>query len=74
MAVVEIPKDRLEPETLRRLIEEYVSREGTDYGQRDYSLDQKIADVMKQIDGGEAVIVYDPDSESCNIVTREQLQ
>lgn len=72
MSAVEIPKDRLEPETLRRIIEEYVSREGTDYGEHEYSLDQKIAHVMKQLDRGAVLIVFDSETESCNIITKEQ--
>ena len=74
MSFVEIPKDRLAPETLRRLLEEYVSREGTDYGEHTYDLEQKISNVMKQIDRGEALIVFDHESETCNIVTKEQLR
>ena len=73
MSAVEIPRDRLEPATLRRLIEEYVSREGTDYGEHVYDLDQKIAHVMKQLESGGAVIVFDSETESCNIITKEQM-
>ncbi len=74
MSYVEIPTDRLNPETLRSLLEEYVSREGTDYGERTFDLDQKISHVMKQLEKGEALIVFDPDTESCNIVTKDQLR
>lgn len=74
MSAVEIPKERLEPETLRRLVEEFVSREGTDYGMREYSLEEKIGHVMKQLDRGDARIVFDPETESCNIITREALR
>lgn len=69
---VEIPKDRLDPETLRALLEEFVSREGTDYGMQEYSLEQKIAHVTRQIERGEALIVFDPESQTCNIITKEQ--
>ncbi len=69
---IEVPKERLDPATLRRLIEEYVSREGTDYG-AEYSMDQKISHVMQQLDTGRAVIVFDPESESVNIITKDQL-
>ncbi len=69
---VVVPKERLPAETLRRLIEEFVSREGTDYG-AEYSLDQKISHVQKQLDSGAALIVFDPESESVNIVTKERL-
>jgi uncharacterized protein YheU (UPF0270 family) len=74
MSFVEIPKDRLDPETLRRLLEEFVSREGTDYGEQTFDLEQKISHVTKQIEEGEALIVFDPDTETCNIVTKEQLR
>jgi len=70
MACVEIPRDQLDPETYRRLLEEFVSREGTDYGHSEFSLDQKIAKVSSQIDRGEAFIVFDPETESCNIVSK----
>ncbi len=70
---MQIPKDQLDPETLRRLVEEYVSREGTDYGEREYTLEEKIAGVMRQLDQREAVIVFDPESETCNIIAAEQL-
>tara|TARA_R110002096_G_scaffold433887_5_gene654015 strand:- start:156772 stop:156996 length:225 start_codon:yes stop_codon:yes gene_type:complete len=74
MSFVEIPKDRLDPATLRRLLEEFVSREGTDYGEQTFDLDQKISHVERQIDKGEASIVYDPETETCNIVTKDQLR
>ncbi len=70
---MQIPKDQLDPETLRRLVEEYVSREGTDYGEREYTLEEKIAAVMHELDRREAVIVFDPETETCNIIRAEQL-
>ena len=70
---MQIPKDQLDPATLRRLVEEYVSREGTDYGEREYTLEEKIAGVMRQLDRREAAIVFDPESETCNIIMAEQL-
>jgi uncharacterized protein YheU (UPF0270 family) len=73
MSAVVIPKDRLDPSTLRRLIEEYVSREGTDYGDQVYSLEQKVAHVMQQLARGTALIVFDTENESCNIVQKEQM-
>jgi uncharacterized protein YheU (UPF0270 family) len=67
---VEIPHDRLEPETLQSLVEDFITREGTDYGEREISLDTKIKQVMGQLKRREAVIVFDPASESCNIVRK----
>ena len=65
---VEVPHDQLSPETLRQLIESYVNREGTDYGLRERTLEQKVADVLRQLENGEAVIVFDAEGESINIV------
>jgi len=47
-----------------------VLREGTDYGDRERSFDSKIADVMLQLERGEAEIVFDPNTETVGIVPR----
>ena len=67
---VEVPHGELAPATLRAVIESFVLREGTDYGSQDASLDRKVADVMHQLERREAVIVYDPVSDSVDIVVR----
>ncbi len=65
---MEIPYQKLEPEILRAVIVEFVTREGTDYGDRVFSLDEKVAAVQRQLDDGTARIVFDPETESCNVV------
>ena len=65
---VEIPPRDLSDEALRGVIESFVLREGTDYGQRDYSLEEKIAAVTRQLERGEAVIVFDPETGTVSIV------
>jgi uncharacterized protein YheU (UPF0270 family) len=45
-----------------------VLREGTEYGERDVSLDQKVAQVERQLQRGEAQIVFDPESQTIDIV------
>jgi uncharacterized protein YheU (UPF0270 family) len=65
---VEIPHERLSAATLEQVIESFVNREGTDYGLRERSLEQKVRDVTRQLENGEAVIVFDPEDESLNIV------
>jgi len=64
-----IPHTELAADTLRAVIESFVLREGTDYGQHEYSLEQKVAHVLRQLERGEARIMFDPDSESVAIVT-----
>lgn len=64
---VEVQKSDLKEETLRALIESYVLQEGTDYGQVDYSLEEKTHMVLKQIERKKAWIIYDFKSEHCFI-------
>ena len=64
---MEIPHRELSEEALRGVVESFVLREGTDYGPREYSLEEKIAAVIRQLDRGEAVIVFDPDTETVSI-------
>lgn len=65
---VTVPADTLAPDVLRRVVESFVLREGTEYGAHDVSLEDKVADVLRQLDRGEAEIVFDPASESVDIV------
>ena len=65
---VEIPHRDLSEAALRGVVESFVLREGTDYGQRDYSLEEKIAAVMRQLDRGEARIVFEPETGTVSIV------
>jgi len=65
-----IPHHMLSPETLHGVIEAFITREGTDYGEHDISLATKVLQVRKQLDEGTAVIVYDQESESCTLQPR----
>jgi uncharacterized protein YheU (UPF0270 family) len=66
---IEIPHTELSADALRGVAESFVLREGTDYGEKDFSLDQKVAHVIRQLERGEAQILFDPNSESLDIVT-----
>jgi uncharacterized protein len=65
---VPIPYGELSSDALRGVIESFVLREGTDYGERDYSLEQKVAHVVRQLERGEAQIMFDPNTESVHIL------
>ncbi len=71
---MEVPFKDLEKDTLNNLIEEFVSREGTDYGSQIYNLVDKVKHVMRQLEKGTVYIDYDAESSSSNIVKREQLK
>lgn len=62
-----IPYDDLSAEALKAIIEEFVLREGTDYGQQ-YSLEAKVSQVQAQLERGEAQIDFDPELETINVV------
>lgn len=68
MSFVIIPYDQLSPEALYGVVEEFVTRDGTDYGEREVSLEVKISKILSQLKSKEAVIVFDKESQSCNIV------
>jgi uncharacterized protein YheU (UPF0270 family) len=53
---------------LRGVVESFVLREGTDYGEREFSLDQKVEHVLRQLRRGEARIMFDPATETVGIV------
>ena len=67
---VEVPYGRVAADVVRRVAEEFVTRDGTDYGAAEKSLDEKVADVRRQLERGEAAIVYDAESQTTNIVPK----
>jgi len=64
-----IPHENLSAEALAGLVEEYVSRDGTERGE----VADKSKAVIQLLERGELVLVYDPDSESCNLIAPDQL-
>lgn len=67
---VEIPVSAVAPETLAGIVEEFVLREGTDYGAIEVSLSAKVSQVLKQIERGDTKIFFDPETESVTLVPR----
>jgi uncharacterized protein YheU (UPF0270 family) len=63
-----VPYTDLAPELLHAIVESYVLREGTDYGEKEYSLEDKVSHVIARLKRGEAQIVFDPESETVSIV------
>jgi len=67
-----VPWRRLEPELLKSVIESFISREGTDYGEVEVTLDEKVAQVKGLLERREAFIVFDGETETVTIVTAQQ--
>jgi len=67
MSVHVIPIDRLSPEALKGIIEEFISREGTDYGEIEVSPETSFRQVKSKLEKGLAILVYDDETETTNI-------
>lgn len=67
---IEIPHERLDPATLQRVLEDFVTREGTDYGGPECSLADKCAQVRAQLERGQAMLLFDPETATINFVLR----
>lgn len=69
-----VPYEKLSPEALRGLIEEFVTRPGTDTGYTDGSLENNINMVMKQLKLGDVLIVYEESTLTANIVPKQMVK
>ena len=67
---MEIPYKKLAPDVLRAVIEEFVTREGTDYGDSNFSLDEKVAEVIRQLEEKSIYISFDSENQSCHLQKR----
>lgn len=68
-----IPFRQLSHDALMGLVEEFVTRDGTDYGEIETPLPRRVAQVLKQLERGDVLILFDPDSGSCHIVPKADL-
>jgi uncharacterized protein YheU (UPF0270 family) len=69
---VVVPHTELAADVLRAVVESFVLREGTDYGETEIPLDQKVSRVMRQLERGEAQILFDPGTDSVDIAAVRQ--
>jgi len=69
-AGIEIPYQQLDPETLRRMIQEFVSRDGADWADAGGTLEEKVEQVLAQLRNGRVRVVFDQTSQTANLVAR----
>ena len=69
-----VPAQRLQGDVLQALLEEYASRDGTDYGERECTLEEKVAQLLRQLRTDELQILYDVDSEQWDLLPRAQAE
>ena len=67
-----IPYDLIEADTLNNLLEDFVTREGTDNGD-DTPLDVRVERARHALKRGEAVIVFDPESQQCQLMLKSEV-
>ena len=67
MSVHRIPVNKLSPEALQAVIEEFISRAGTDYGEVEASQETKFRQVKSKLAAGEAALIFDNETETTNI-------
>ncbi len=69
-----IPLEAISTEALEGLIEEFVTRDGTDYGFEETSLSERVAQIKRKMKSKEIVILFNEATEEVNLVLREQLR
>ena len=60
-----IPHTNLSPATLRAVVQEFVTRDGTDYS----IVERRVENVLRQLEAGRVELQFDDQTETCNIVT-----
>ncbi len=68
--MIEVPHTLLSHDALRGVIESFILREGTDYGEHELDLEHKVRQIHEQLKKGDITIVFDESLDSCSIVTR----
>jgi len=68
---IDIPFDRIDPDTLHAMLREFVSREWADLSDSGYSLEEKIGQVLQQLKENKVKVVYDLKTETWNIVVHK---
>jgi len=70
---ITIPIDRLSPEALSGVIEEFITREGTDYGHSEATFEDKERAIRRQLERGDALVVFDPETETTTLLLKRTL-
>ena len=65
---IEVPYERIDPDTLQRMIEEFVTRDGADWGDAGCTLEDKVQQVLQQLRNKKVIVVFDHTSQTANFV------
>lgn len=67
-----IPQQSLEKEVLVKLLEEIVTRDGTDYGEQELSTEDKVNNALRALEQGRTKLLWDAETESASLVSAEK--
>ncbi|HUU41233.1 MAG TPA: YheU family protein [Desulfatiglandales bacterium] len=67
MSVHKIPVYKLSHKALQGVIEEFISRDATDYGEKEVPTETKFRHVKYKLETGSAVLIFDDETETTNI-------
>lgn len=65
---VEVPYQQIDPDTLRRMIQEFVSRDGADWAELGCTLEDKVEQVLQQLRNKQVKVVFDLKSATVNLI------
>lgn len=69
-----IPFNTIDADTLRRIAEEFVTRDGTDYGEVELGLEEKVRRLLLNIEQNRVLIVFNEEQESVNLIDADDYQ
>ena len=69
-----VPYTKLSEEALNGLIEEFVTRDGTDTGYTKNTLEQNVGMVKRQLKQGDVIVAYDEKTQTANLVAKDELK
>jgi len=72
--LVEIPFSEIPPETVRAIAESFILREGTNYGREEVAMNTKVDQVIRQIESGKVLVIFESETETCTLLTAEELK
>jgi uncharacterized protein len=65
---IEVPYERIDPDALRSMVEEFVTRDGADWGDVGCALEDKVEQVLRQLSNRKVKVVFDLKSQTANII------
>jgi len=70
---VVVPHDRISPDTLRKMVEDFVTRDWSELTDAGRTLDEKIEQVIQQLEDGKVKVVFDLTTKTCNIIPLDRI-